>query len=51
MGVKLVKLPVIVPLTEMLVGMDEAMEFHLAWAAVSFGRMVAGCQTGGNEYF
>lgn len=48
-GVKFEKSPAVVPLTEMFVGIEPEMLFHLACAVVSLARMVAGCQIGGKE--
>jgi hypothetical protein len=48
-GVVFEKSPVILPFTCTSVGIDDAIEFHLARATLSFGSIVAGCQMTGNS--
>jgi hypothetical protein len=46
-GVKLEKFPLIVPLTDMLVGIKGSIWAHKSIAFWSLGRIDAGCQIGG----
>ena len=48
-GVKSEKLPVMVPLTGMCVGIEAAMESHFAKATVSPGIIDAGCHVVGKD--